>query len=518
MARVRVLFAALLAASVLLSLVPAASASPSLPNPFGGGLPQLYGQVAPDGDLVNLVWQGLLGYEELPTSGGHVYSDQLAIQVYDPSYYGRDLTIATEQYVPVIRSYNNTTVTLRTDQIWSNSTFSVAGRQVTAFTFSLPSSAQLRDVLLLVDGVAWTFSHQTLPSYLPAVVTQGAMDAVAASELLLFGIGGGIALGAARSTQRRGQRWAPKPHLLRWIVVGSVLGAFLGLELFPQVDALAGQGMYLLYPVPFAFGLYFWSLHLFNGSPVAEILRPEFGSGYRTRFHRWERRILELADGSLVVVYETWRGWLYGLFGHYARLPPVSDEEGPPYGAAVQNHRYRLRFAPSPGREQPWQDFPVAGADAFAAELPERIWWVDSDRPVEIQYPRLSVHREVSAEEDSPQKTRKLTWPHIVDGTCQVRFAGVHWTDATKVALGWQSAESVARSLEAARVKLHVALSELRSEADRQAEERVQVLARLLARPVRGRSREELEAEVRAWKERFYAKDQGRAVAPSLKD
>ena len=132
--------------------------------------------------------------------------------------------------------------------------------------------------------------------------------------------------------------------------------------------------------------------------------------------------------------------------------------------------------------------------------------------------PRLSVHREVFAEEDSPQKTRKLTWPHIVDGTCQVRFAGVHWTDATKVALGWQSAESVARSLEAARVKLHVALSELRSEADRQAEERVQVLARLLARPVRGRSRGELEAEVRAWKERFYAKDQGRAVAPSPKD
>ena len=38
MARVRVLLAALLAASVLLSLAPTAAASPSLPNPFGGGM------------------------------------------------------------------------------------------------------------------------------------------------------------------------------------------------------------------------------------------------------------------------------------------------------------------------------------------------------------------------------------------------------------------------------------------------------------------------------------------------
>ena len=267
---------------------------------------------------------------------------------------------------------------------------------------------------------------------------------------------------------------------------------------YQWLDQTFGGVSYLVYPSVIAIMLFLWSLSLFNRADVVEILKPDVMSGHRLRYLRWTQLVGTTKDGRTVVIDPRWRGFIYGLMGHFATLIPTESEatiEGFPAGAEVQNRETMAKHEIAkrekklrrmrPGKERPEDDFNVI--NAVDTRDPVKIFWVDSDQPVVVEFPHMTWHRLVDVDPvyDKEGKVlvpahskKKLTWPHIVDGESTIRLAGIHYLDAPLAALGWSRAEDDFALLEKRAYAVYVLRSRVSSEADRISEER---LAEVLA-------------------------------------
>lgn len=441
----------------------------------------LQGKITPDGDLVLPIIPSFAGYDAL-YDGDTLFGSTLQIYVYDLHDYSQSLALTVYQNVSGNGTGGNSVV---------HETFVVLPLSVNVVTINLPVNSHQVTQNLTVDGVSWVYYQLTPVSLIPFATNVGGLDLLAIvilSETVVFTC---PLIMLARFLTRRAI-YFPKFSMLIWghvIVIGLL---FLFFADYQWLDQTFGGVSYLIYPIVISFLFFLWSLSLFNRAEVVEILKPDVMSGHRLRYLRWTQLVGETKDGRTVVIDPRWRGSIYGLLGHFATLIPAESEatmEGAPAGADVENRetmaahelakRDKKLRRKRPSKEKPEDDFRIV--NAVDTRDPVKIYWVDSDQPVAVEFPHLSFHHIVEVPEKVDKNgvtipkhpEKKLTWPHIVDGESTIRLAGIHYLDAPLAALGWSRAEDDFALLEKRAYAVYVLRSRIHSEAERMTEERL---------------------------------------------
>lgn len=449
---------------------------------FGGlgGGNIIVGKLAPDGEYILITVPQIAG-ESGFTDCSLIFGNSIDIYDVSPLDYNSTATVLYEELSP---SNLSLVVSSQTQS------FSIAGRAVTEFTFTIDSTLQQRPFVLQIDGVEFVGYHLTPLTLLPnSVLTVGGLDLLVLLIVVEAGLIFGPLLLVAKALSRKAI-FAPHFRLALWAPIAGFLMFFAILTDYRLIDESFGGVSYLVYPAIFAVLMFLWSLHLFNRAEVVEVLKADPAGGHRLRYLRWTLLVGVRKDGSLVVIDPRWRGWLYALFGHFVTLVPAQSEalgENEPAAAEIENrvllpqHVIQRRLQRElPSKERPTDDFVILNAEKY--EEPTRLFWVDTDQPFEIRYCYLSAHREVEVppklspegEVLVPASTRlKLSWPHIVTPPCDVRLAGIHYWTTPVAAQGWMGAESTNALLEKRTYQVTILRSRLHTEADRMAEERV---------------------------------------------
>jgi len=460
------------------------------PSDFFGGPTLLSGKITADGNLVILIIPQFSGDVAI-ADGSLLFGDEVDVYFYN---------LHNSQESVYMNAYEGVNGTGQGGRQEISQNFIANPFAATEVIVHLFSHLQQTNVNMSVDGVSWVFQHLTPLSFIPFLSNVGGIDLLVITILLetVVLIAPLILLGRFLTHKAI---HAPKFSLLLWghVVIISILVIFFAD--YRWLDQTFGGVSYLVYPVVIAVMMFMWSLSLFNRSYVVEILKPDTMSGHRLRYLRWTQLVGETKDGRTVICDPRWRGFAYALKGHFATLIPVESEatvEGAPAGAEVENREtmaaHELRKQEKklrrlrPGKGKPEDDFKIVNAED--AHEPTKIFWVDSNQPVAVEFPHLSWHKMVDVPEKIdkhgttvPAHTEpKLTWPHIVDGESTIRLAGIHYWDAPLAALGWSRAEDDFALLEKRAYAVYVLRSRVHSEADRLTEERVAEMLTMMER------------------------------------
>lgn len=449
----------------------------------------LEGKITPDGNLVIPLIPGFTGPNPL-LDGMTLFGNGLQIFVYNLHTYNVEMSLTV---------YENVAANGTGGQRVLSESFTAQHLTQTEIDITLPQDLRQVAANLTVDNASWLFNHLTPLSLIPFNTNIGGLDLLAMIilvEIVVFTCP--LILLARRLTHKA--IYAPKFSMLLWghVVIISLLFVFFAD--YQWLDQTFGGVSYLVYPIVISVMLFLWSLSLFNRAEVVEILKPDTMAGHRLRYLRWTQLVGQMPDGRTVVIDPRWRGFIYGLLGHFATLIPVESEatvEGAPAGAEVQNRetlsaqeiakRDKKLRRMRPGKERPEDDFNVV--NAVDTRDPVKIFWVDSNQPVSVEFPHLSWHKWVKVEVVTDvqgrvlvpaHEERKITWPHIVDGESTIRLAGIHYLDAPLAALGWSRAEDDFALLERRTYAVYVLRSRVHSEADRMTEERVAEMLSLI--------------------------------------
>ena len=493
----------------------AAAGTPPAPTPvsggsidlggsiFGGGSPILSGQITTSGDLAIPVIPEISGVAPLE-DGQTLFGNTINLYIYNLHTYNESIKVTVFEGVNGIGQNGTSVVSI---------SVYLPSLQVTEHDINFPNDNAQTNANLTVDGVSWVFPHLTPVSLLANLIPSiGGLDLIIIIILveLVVLVCPLIILG--RFLTRKAIH-APNFNLTIWghvVVITILVLIFTDYQWF---DTTFGGWSYFFYPVPIAIMIFLWSLHLFNRANVVEILKPDTMSGHRLRYLRWEQLTGEMKDGSTVIIDQRWRGFFYGLLGHFAKLIPVESEatvEGRPVAIDVENREalagYEIRKMEKklrrvrPGKERPEDDFKIV--NSIDEGEPIKIFWVDSDQPVVVEFPHLSWRKNVEVPErvDShgirvaAHTEQVLTWPHIVDGESTIRLAGIHYIDAPLAALGWSRAEDDFELLEKRAYAVYNLRSRLHSEADRLTEERLSEMLTLMERGELPLTEEEAQA------------------------
>ncbi len=500
----------LVGASVLVTAPPAAAFD------LGGGPPQPAGRVSPNGSVVNLAENGLLGWTVL-NNGDGVFTDLLTAEVINPTNSERTVQVVVMQFdlttvyhtQQVLQPDGNVTnvsvgVLTPTNQAWANVSFAIPPDGWTAANVPLPTAQSDHHLIVAIDGSDWFLDHHTLPAFIPAgTFSLGAVQLIVAGVIVIAGLITAVVLPMAKSIQRKGQRWAPRFRIGIWGPVGSIVGGLLFVNFYAPLDFALNEWVYVLIPLIYGVCLFFWSLRFFNSGDVREILKADPNKGLHLDWLRWERRFFETTDGDLGIVWETWRGWLYSFWKPmviHRRDTDANVVEGPAHKGMLQYEETKRR--PKGGAD----DFRIRNARDFE---PGWLYWVDSDRPVDIKPPHLSMHREIevpvlppgATAETKPVtvKRRKLTWPYLTDPHVRLHLAGLHWEHVVMVALRHMTSEQLSRLLEITSLKVNVLQAELRTKAEVIAREEMDAFTRMVGRDRHELTDEEAREEVNAW-------------------
>ena len=456
---------------------------------LGGGLSILSGKITDHGDLAIPVTQTLTGADVL-SDGGLLFGNQIVLYLYNLQAFNQSLHVTVYQHVNSL-GVNGTKLL--------STTMTATALGVSEINVNFPDNIPQTRENLTVDGASWVFFHLTPYSLLPNLITTvGGVDLLVIGILVIVLVLVCPLIMIGRWLSHKALH-APNFNLLIWghvIVIGLLTLLFFD---YQTLDSLFGGLSYYLYPVVIAVMIGLWSMHLFNKSQIIEILKPDTMSGHRLRYLRWTQLIGTLADGRVVIIDPRWRGFIYALLGHFTTLIPVESEatvEGRPAGADIENREtlaaHELRKIDQhmarrrPGKEKPEDDFQII--NAVDSGDPVRLFWVDSDEPVVVEFSHTSWRKEVDVPEMvdkhgvhvAAHKEQKLTWPHIVDGESSIRLAGIHYFDAPLAALGWSTAEDDFALLEKRAYAVYVLRSRLHSETNRLTEERLSEFLMLL--------------------------------------
>ena len=440
------------------------------------GSPVITGKISSHGNFVELVQPGLA--QNIPMSDGDLlFGDIIQIYVFDTHGLSEAALINYQQLLGP------------NDTQWANASMSLTSLSLNEFQLTVPSSTKQVPAVLDVDGTIWHFNHLTPLTLLPNNIFDiGGLDLVILATIIEFGaMAGPLTLLARWMTHKA--IYAPHFSLLLWAHV-------LGLSLFSaiiisyqSVDQSLGGVSYLAYPVVFAVMWFLWSLHLFNRADTVEILKADTMGGHRLRFLRWTQLVGSLKDGRVVLIGPRWRDFIYALLGHFATLIPVESEatiEGRPVASEIQNrllipaHERKAMLRDwRPNKKRPVDDLEIV--DSEKEQEPTKLYWVDSNDPVDVRMPHLTWHKWVDVPDKvdkhgvkvDAHREEKLTWPHVVDPVSNIRLAGIHYVDAPVAALGWSSREEDFKLLEKRGFQVYVLRSSLHRESERLVEERI---------------------------------------------
>jgi hypothetical protein len=455
---------ALVAASLALPVLGAsgtatATATAGLPVcaglvPFGGsgtnaaGLP-VYEQatVADYGQVLvfigTLSWGG--GYTPVQT-GTQVYGSTLVLVLYDLKGYNVSVPLA-----------------LNDSGVWSNSTVTVAAGSPTVDNLDLTPNTAWEPVTLTIGATSLSYSVATPISFLPnSIANVGGLDLLSMVVVSQMLIGLTLAFWVARWAMSRAL-WAPRFTLLIWghVALSGLLAAVI-LD-YQFVDStFAGWS-----PLVYAFAIspmgWLWGLSLFNRTDPTLLERGDAPLGGRMTYHVWELAVgVDPRTGEKVLCRLTWSGFWARFWHHYTPLIPA--QEGlvvDHFEAEVVKHRvvdlgeYRKQIR----KGNPLDDYDVIHADFTGSRKDARKWtklyWTTSEKPLWVEWPFLTIHREVEVPAKlSPEgnvlvpahtKT-KLALPHYDPGSAaDLGLAPGAWATQQSVVLGWRTASSLAK-------------------------------------------------------------------------
>ena len=509
-------FIVLLVASPLALTATAGSAAAASSGFSGlGGLPAPTGYVSPNGTVVNLAMNGLIGWESF-NQQDNAFVDQLTAEDINPHPSTYTVVVLVHQFVTAEETVNtvvnNTTISNQVpydaQNTWQNYSFAVPARSWGSFAFTVPTATSAMDLVVTVDGVRYTLMHHTLPSLLPfGLLSIGAVQLIVLGVLLIAGLMTAVLIPVAKRVQSKGQRWAPKPRLAIWVPITVLTIGALLTQFYAELDFVLNAWIYVIIPTAFAIPMFFWLLRFFNLADVREMLKavdPE--KSLDLKFVRWERLFAE--DGEdLIMVWETWRGWLYSLLGHPIKVTRAKSAanivEGPPFAGQVLYEEVKRR------PQGTGSAFKLVGARPFE---PGYLYFIDSDRAVDVTHPHFTLWRmedsatDTTALDGSPRKTTikvRRFHPHIENGRATLHLAGIHWQHVVAVALEWVRAERLARALEIEGLKNTVLRREIETRANALAETLMDAFTRMMGRPNRIMTPEEAREEIASWGSTF---------------
>lgn len=486
---------------VIVAAPMAAAVAPARASTLGP--PSLtFGFFANDGTVLGfngyLTWGGI--YNPI-SNGSQVYAGAFVLDLY------------------YLASSGTSTITLTVTENGQSTTQHLAllAQQAVQYTVNLPPDNSWTPLTMVVGGTVLQYTVAVPISFLPNQISQvGGLDLLSLAILSEAMICLALAVSCAYACMRRA-KWAPKVSLLIWghVILFSLVG-FILFD-FQQVDQTFAGWSPLVYAV-FLFPV-FWlfSLSFFNRAPRAQILRANAPLAGRLSFNSWSIRI---TDDGKEIIDPSWRGFFARLSGKRVRLVP--EESGitmpEPFVADLRNLRVASRRSilrrvsrPSPDKALPTDDFnliPSSPEGKFAPrekDLPIKLFFTPVGQPVVVNWPRLSMHRDVlvpaEVDKDSgmtlipEHHERRLTLPHFTDGEAHLQLHSLHFRSAASVVAGWRSAEDLGQVLSDTSLDLESLKADFETQVARK------VRQRLLARDALiGRGEDDLD-EVEAAQE-----------------
>lgn len=523
-------FAATFGAALIVGLLAVSLGSSGLASADFSGQPTLVGGFFADDNQV-LVFNGYLGwggaYSPI-TNGSQVYAGTFALVLYFLSTSGAIVVhIGLEEH--------NT---------WYNQTTSVTAGTADEVTVNLQDYTAWTPVKLVVGGTPQFYSVAVPISLLPAgIANVGGLDLLSLAIIseCLISLAGATAL--AYWAMRKAL-WAPKFTLLFWghLILLTVAGAVL-LD-FQFVDSIFAGWSPLFYAI-FLFPI-FWAFALsyFNRAPKTELLRANAPLSGRLSFNRWTFRICRDHLGRLVVIDPTWRGFWARLLGHHVVLLPeeAAITKPEPFIADVKNYRITTRHKvlrrvrrPSPNKSSPTDDFDLIPTSPDGRpqgilrreEQPAKLMFTPVGTPVRVEWPRLTIHKEVlvpsvteplSGNVIVPEHyVKKLSLPHYTEGHAELVLHSIHYRAGLSVVAGWRSMEDLALVLSETAKDLEMLKASFETEVAKQVRERLLAREALLGRGTHDLDEVEAAQEAEREKNTSPSLDQlfGRAIVAS---
>lgn len=345
---------------------------------------------------------------------------------------------------------------------FSYTTIAITQNSTATVELPVPQSSHYIEDRLDVNGRNVFYWTETPISILPIpALLVGGVDLVAIIALTEFLVIGLPLMWWAQRLARRAIH-APKMKAILWLH-GIVLG-FLALYIadFPALNVLFGGWEWLAFPLPTMVFLFFWELGRHNRDDTVQVQRAHPRTLDRMGFDWWTIHTATDSRGNLLLIGRLWRDTFFRIFGHQMRISTRLDDGGqlePVSAALVQRHvqdateelRASMVFARG-SQGDPTDDFNVSNRLSGDADTPARLYFVASMDPYDIRWPRWSMSRDeivpaVTTPEgrviQGPTTRKRLSWPHVVDGHCEIRLAPLHYANVWSVGLGWREAEDL---------------------------------------------------------------------------
>jgi len=455
------------------------------------GIPTYQGAFVADGGRL-LVFPGIVGFGGVFTpisSNSQVFGAVLVLVIYDLT--GYNLTFP---------------VSLAEKNFVDQQTATVVPASATVVNLNTAQSTAWQKATVNVGGTLVTYQVATPVSLLPnSIANVGGLDllvlAVVSEAVIAFS--GVVVL--ARFLMRKAL-WAPRFSLLIWghvILVGIVAAVILDYQIVDSIFAGWSPLVYVgaISPMVFAF-----ALSLFNQAPPALLLRANAPLAGKLTYTSWPIRVTRDAKGRMVLVRPTWGGFWARLFGHQVVLEPAESRvtQPEPFVADVVRRRVVARAEwvrrvrrKTPGKAFALDDFEVipASVDGTARRqeevLPVRLYWTPVGQPVDVEWPRLTIHRTANVPETVNEEgevttpahsERHLAWPHYSEGHATITLAPIHYRSQQSVVAEWRTAEDLAQVLSATALDLTTLKASFESEVARKVQERLVAREALLNR------------------------------------
>jgi len=441
-----------------------------------------------------LVFNGYLsfgGYYNAITNGTEVYAGAFVLVIYALTNFTYPVTIS-------LTEMGTTT----------NQETTVVPDVADVVTLNLYQSNSWTQARVVVDGTPQYYTVAVpislLPSYLDNI---GGVDIIALGILSEALIALALALASAYAAQRRAL-WAPKFSLLVWghvILIGLAAAVIVDFQWVDQTFAGWSPLVYaiFLWPIFFTF-----SLSYFNRAPKSEMLQANTPAAGRLSFNRWTLRMMRTTRGW-ELIGPKWKHWLQRLLspknGHVMLGVKESDLTSPlpePFMADIINRRIPHREEilrrvrrPSPDKNDPLDDFDIIqgsldGRSGKGDDLPLKLLFTPTGFPVEVEWPRWSMHKEVEVPEKffkdgrtvAAHMVNRLSAPYCKPGKATITLHSIHFRAPVSVINGWRSVEDLGNLLDTVTLDLEALKAGFGTQVTRKVRERILAREALMGR------------------------------------
>lgn len=473
------------------------------------------GFIADNGQVLGFMGVLTWGTQFEPISNGsQVFAGSLLLVLYDLTRGNLSVPVSIGE-LGSVSSFNTPVEPLVADVL------TIPVQQVTSWT----------TVTVTVGGYAQVYSVAVPISLLGSATSIGGLDLLVLAILSLTLIGFGLAVFAAWRTMRRAL-WAPPFSLLIWghVILAAILAAII-ID-FQWVDQTFAGWSPVVYTVFLWPVFWLFSLSFFNRPALSQLLRPRAPVSGRLSFDCWYVLIDRGPDRDWQILDPSWWGFWARFWGHPVRLgtkesgilrPEIFEAELLHHNvedraSIIRRMKLRRVRRPSPAKESALDDFEVTplvmgrgdrgrNVPLRRRQRPTKILFTPSGHPVNVEWPRLSIHKKVevpgkmsgTGQVMVPAHTQtRLALPHYNEGKAEVSLAPIHYRTQQSVVHGWRSAEDLAMVLSDSQLDLESLKSHFETRVEQEVRQRLLARESLTGRVASDLTEEQAAEEAEA--------------------